>query len=91
VKDSHTPQVMKLQLLFCPALLLAVVLDFALHPAVSLSVVVMAAFLISTLPFVGRAMKKDPIISLLSPLLLATRSCAQIIGVSAGIIYARQN
>ena len=32
VKDSHTPQLMKLQLLFAPALLLALIFDFIVHP-----------------------------------------------------------
>lgn len=90
VKDSHTPQVMKLQLLFAPALLLAVAFDLAVRPLVSASVVVLAAFLISTLPFALRAMRKDPIVGMLSPALLAARACAQILGVTAGLIHAHR-
>jgi hypothetical protein len=52
---------------------------------------VLLAFLLSTLPFTLRALAKDPIIGLLSPVLLAARACAQGLGVAAGLIYARRN
>jgi GT2 family glycosyltransferase len=90
VRDSHTPQIMKLQLLFAPALLVAVVLDVAVRPRVSVSALVIAGFLISTLPFAVRAMRKDPMVGLLSPVLLAARACAQVLGVAGGLIYARR-
>jgi GT2 family glycosyltransferase len=90
VKDSHTPQLMKLQLLFAPALLLAVAFDLAVRSAVPASALVLAAFLVSTLPFALRAVRKDPIVGLLSPALLAARACAQVLGVIGGLIYARR-
>ena len=90
VKDSHTPQLMKLQLLFAPALLLAMAFDLAIRPAVPASVLVLAAFLVSTLPFAVRAIAKDPVVGTLSPALLAARACAQVMGVTAGLIYARR-
>jgi GT2 family glycosyltransferase len=89
VKDSHTPQLMKLQLLFAPALLVAAAFDLAARPPFPATLLVLAAFLLSTLPFVLRALAKDPIVGLLSPALLAARSCAQLLGVTAGLIYAR--
>ena len=88
MKDSHTPQLMKLQLLFAPVLLLAIVGDLVVHPRVPAGLLVCAAFLVSTLPFAWRALPKDPIVGLLSPLLLAARACAQLLGVTAGLIYA---
>jgi len=90
VKDSHTPQVMKLQLLFLPALLFAVAFDFVMRPAISTTVIVAAVFTLSTLPFALRAIGKDPITGLLSPVLLAARACAQVLGVTAGVIYTRR-
>ena len=89
VKDSHTPQTMKLQLLFAPVLLLAAVFDLAIRPVLSASAVVLAIFLLSTLPFALRAFRKDPIIGLLSPAILAARACVQILGVAGGLLYAR--
>jgi glycosyltransferase involved in cell wall biosynthesis len=88
LKDSHTPQLMKLQLLFAPVLLPAIFHDVLVHPKVPASLLVCAAFLVSTLPFAGRAILKDPIVGLLSPVLLAARACAQLLGVTAGLIYA---
>jgi glycosyltransferase involved in cell wall biosynthesis len=91
VKDSHTPQIMKLQLLFAPALLAAVLFDLVARPAVPVSAIVTVSFLLSTLPFALRALRKDPVVGILSPLLLAARACAQMLGVTAGLIYARRN
>ena len=88
VKDSHTPQIMKLQLLFAPALLLALAFDLAARSRVPVSAFVLAGFLLSTLPFALRAVRKDPVIGMLSPVLLAARACAQVLGVAFGLIYA---
>jgi glycosyltransferase involved in cell wall biosynthesis len=88
LKDSHTPQLMKLQLLFAPALLVAVACDLLFRPKIPASGFVLTAFLVSTVPFVLRAIRKDPIVGLLAPVLLAARACAQVLGVSAGLIYA---
>jgi glycosyltransferase involved in cell wall biosynthesis len=90
VKDSHTPQIMKLQLLLAPALLISVVFDLTVRRAVPVSAVVLAGFLLSTLPFALRAIRKDPVVGVLSPMLLAARACAQVWGVGAGLIYARR-
>ena len=54
------------------------------------SMLVLATFLVSTLPFALRAIVKDPTVGLLSPALLAARACAQVLGVIAGVIYARR-
>jgi glycosyltransferase involved in cell wall biosynthesis len=90
VKDSHTPQLMKLQLLLMPAMLLALFFDVVVRPSVPASALVLVAFLLTTLPFALRAIRKDPIIGVLSPALLAARACAQMLGVAAGLIYARR-
>jgi cellulose synthase/poly-beta-1,6-N-acetylglucosamine synthase-like glycosyltransferase len=90
VKDSHTPQIMKLQLLFAPALLLAVIFDLSAQPTVPLSAVVLVGFLLTTLPFTLRAIRKDRIVGILSPILLAARACAQVLGVASGLMYARR-
>jgi GT2 family glycosyltransferase len=87
VKDSHTPQIMKLQLLFAPALLGALLFDFIVRPVIPASAIVIGAFLLSTLPFALRAIPKDLVVGILSPMLLAARACAQLMGVVAGMIY----
>jgi cellulose synthase/poly-beta-1,6-N-acetylglucosamine synthase-like glycosyltransferase len=90
LKDSHTPQLMKLQVLFAPALLLAAAIDLSIRPSVPVSVIVLATFVVSTLPYALRAIRKDPVVGLLSPGLLAARACAQILGVAAGLFYAQR-
>jgi len=90
LKDSHTPQVMKVQLLFLPALLFAICLDLLIHPAVPATALVCVAFLVTTLPFMWRTIRKDPVVGLLSPFLLAARSCAQVLGVTGGVTSARR-
>jgi cellulose synthase/poly-beta-1,6-N-acetylglucosamine synthase-like glycosyltransferase len=87
MKDSHTPQLMKVQLLFVPVLLVAIFFDLVVRSKIPASLLVCAAFLVSTLPFALRAVAKDPIVGLLSPVLLAARACAQLLGVTAGLIY----
>ena len=88
VKDSHTPQIMKLQLLLAPLLLIAATIDFAMRPAIPVSALAMAMFLLSTLPFAWRAVRKDAKVGMLSPFLLAARAGAQFLGVARGAIYA---
>lgn len=88
VKDSHTPQLMKLQLLLVPAFLSGATFDLLRRPGMPASALVIALFLVSTVPFVFRAVRKDVVAGLLSPLILAGRSCAQFAGVLAGAVYA---
>ena len=88
VKDSHTPQIMKLQLLFLPMLLLSAAYDLASRRALLAPVAVMVAFVLSTLPFVIRTLRKDLLIAVVSPVLLAARASAQVIGVASGMMYA---
>jgi glycosyltransferase involved in cell wall biosynthesis len=90
VKDSHTPQVMKLQLLLLPALVIALSVDIFAHPPVPVTLCILASFALSAFPFGFRASQKDPVIAILSPFLLAARACAQFLGVAAGLIYARR-
>ena len=88
VKDSHTPQIMKLQLLLAPALICAAALDLGMRPSVPATAFVLAVFLLSTVPFTLRALQKDIVVGLLSPFLLAARACAQFLGATKGAIYA---
>ncbi len=87
-KDSHTPQLMKLQLLLAPLLLASVVFDIIARPMLPASLLVLAIFVASTLPFMLRTMVRDPVLGILSPALLALRACAQCLGVASGFIYA---
>ena len=91
VKDSHTPQLMKLQLLLAPALICALAFDLQARPKVPVSLLISALFLASTLPFSFRALRKDLAVGLLSPVLLAARACAQFLGAALGALNAWRN
>ena len=92
VKDSHHPQLMKVQLLFAPALIAGLLSDlFTMCRIYPLSLVVIGLFFASTLPFALRAFGKDPVVGILSPAILAGRSCAQLIGLIGGTIYVLRN
>lgn len=86
VSDSHTPQVMKLQLLLAPviiALLLMGLLDIVFFYG---SVVAILIFLLTSIPFIFKALSKDFVVGILSPFLLLGRGLAQFAGVFMGLI-----
>lgn len=90
IRDSHTPQAMKLQLLFLPTLICSVLFDLGFRSSVPVSLLVLGCFFLSTLPFAIRAFRKEPLLALLSPFLLAARSWAQTLGVMGGVLNARR-
>lgn len=82
LKDSHTPQLMKLQLLFPPAIVfLLVLLPFNLH-LWPLPVSAFGVFLLTCLPFLAKATAKDFPVAAVSPFLLLLRSFSQFCGVT---------
>ena len=87
VKDSHTPQLMKLQLLFLPMLLVSLCAGVATGQALPAVSLVLVAFLLTTIPFVFRTLNKDVAVAILSPVFLAGRSVAQLLGVVGGSLY----
>lgn len=87
VRDSHTPQLMKLQVLFAPVLVMAIIADVVLRTQILMSAVTAGLFFVTAIPFAARAAKADLRVGLLSPILLAARSVAQFLGVTAGVIH----
>lgn len=87
VRDSHTPQVMKLQMglmgLLWAGTAVSPFIPFVLWPLLALFLL----FLLTTLPFVRKAWRKDPQVALFSPFLLALRATALGLGYAGGIIY----
>lgn len=90
VKDSHTPQLMKLQLLFGPAVFAGLVIDALFRPPISCAAAAGGAFVVTTIPFSFRSAKKDTLVGAVSPFILAFRSCSQFLGVVSGILGARR-
>lgn len=87
-QDSHTPQVMKVQMgliLLWPLWLLLMVFS----PAASALLLALnfALFTLTTLPFVAKAWPKDATIALLSPVFLTFRAMALSLGYLWGVIH----
>jgi len=87
IKDSHTPQTMKIQVLFPPLLLGFAVLSMAYHGLSSIFYAVFLLFFATTLPFAIRSVQKDFVVGLLSPVFLFLRSFFQFLGVMCGGMY----
>jgi glycosyltransferase involved in cell wall biosynthesis len=83
--DAHTPQLMKLQMLLAPAVLVAAAGPL-IHPtALAASFAGAAAFLATTLPFCVRLAGRDVTLAAASPALLFARALAQFAGVVSGL------
>jgi len=85
-KDSHTPQLLKVQVglafLFftlCPLFFLR--REFLLVPVITI-----ALFLSTAPPFIVKGWPKDRSVALLSPLLLFLRACALALGLMVGLL-----
>lgn len=90
VKDSHTPQLMKFQILFPPAIIAAAALSLISSSLAYLSLLLIALFILTTLGFVLRVLKSDTVVGLLAPAFLFLRAAAQFLGVTAGGINANK-
>ncbi len=88
-KDSHTPQVLKVQMGL--ASLTAALLPAALFwtPARWGAGATALAFLLTALPFTWKALRKDLPVGLLAPFMLAVRALTLTAGFAAGQIHFR--
>jgi len=87
VGDSYTPQTLKLQIVFSWALLLSF-LARQFFAAAHLPLVLSAAGLcLSCLPFWRSGIRKDPVVTILSPPLLLLRGLCSGIGILFGIVF----
>lgn len=86
IKDSHTPQLMKLQLLLAPAAVAALAAGVFLYPLLWPAAALLASFLASSIPFAVREGKRDAAVGLVSPAALFLRALYQFAGVVAGTV-----
>ena len=84
VQDSHTPQTLKIQMALAIILVPLLVLVLASDFFCSLSLLTVVLYLISTVPFVIKTLRKDPAVGLLSPFLLFVRALALGLGMAKG-------
>jgi lipopolysaccharide/colanic/teichoic acid biosynthesis glycosyltransferase/GT2 family glycosyltransferase len=89
VRDSHTPQVLKVQILLAGLLCLSTLVAVLWRQALLGSAALLALFLLSTVPFVVRALRRDVPVASVAPLLLLVRSLALGLGLVAGFLRFR--
>jgi len=85
-RDSYTPQLLKIQMLLVSGFLITLALILATSSAFIPILPVALIFLLSTLPFVLRAWKRDRMVAVMAPLFLAGRATALGFGYLLGAI-----
>jgi hypothetical protein len=83
VRDTYTPQTLKLQVLALAGVGATLPAGLLWTPALGLSAGCGLLFLASTAPFALLAARRDPPIALLSPFFLAVRAAA----IGAGVLW----
>ncbi len=86
VQDSHTPQVIKLQIGLAGILILLLLATIIWPPAWWGALAVMIVFVLTTLPFLVRTLRSDPPVATVVPLLLSVRALALGTGLTAGFL-----
>ena len=83
-QDSHTPQLLKVQMGLAAMMSLGAAGALVWSPAQWLALGVALLFLLSSLPFVLGVLARDPAVALASPLFLLVRAYALGVGLVAG-------
>lgn len=89
VRDSHTPQVMKIQMGLIALALLALAAAAILPWTWPVAAVILALFVATTIPFIRKAWGKDKAVAVAAPELLAVRALALGFGYSFGVLRPR--
>ncbi|NWF51627.1 MAG: glycosyltransferase [Nitrospirae bacterium] len=83
--DTHTPQSLKIQMVLSLLVLLGVTAP-VYQPMYYVSALSLLMFLLSCIPFVLFALKRDQTVALISPVILFLRSLALSLGLSVGMV-----
>ena len=89
LRDSHTPQVLKVQMALVTLTLAALPLALLWSPALWGAAGLALAFLLTALPFTLKALRKDWPVGLATPVMLAVRALTLAAGFGAGRIHFR--
>ncbi len=86
VRDSHTPQVLKLQMVLAALGALLIVGGLWKGILAVAGLAAWAALLISGLPFMFKLLRRDPPVTLVAPLMIFVRAWALGLGFLAGLV-----
>lgn len=84
--DTYTPQMQKVQIALMGLLLIMATAGSFLPPLLAVAGVIAVIFFLTTLPFAVKAWRKDKMIAIVSPLILALRAITLGIGFAWGWI-----
>ena len=84
VRDSHTPQVVKVQIGLAGLSVLALAASAFFTPALWLALALSGLFALSAIPFIVRTARRDPIVGLAALPMLAVRAVALGTGLTIG-------
>jgi lipopolysaccharide/colanic/teichoic acid biosynthesis glycosyltransferase/glycosyltransferase involved in cell wall biosynthesis len=86
VRDSHTPQIMKVQMALMAVVYASAAAVVLFSWAALLNLFLLTLFLLTTISFVHKAWPKDQVVALASPFLLALRATGLGLGYGWGIL-----
>jgi len=84
--DSHTPQLLKLEMAFALSAVFFAVLGVINAGFLWVALLSFTGFLVTTFPFVANLLRKDPEVALVSPFLLFARAVSLGFGLIAGAV-----
>jgi glycosyltransferase involved in cell wall biosynthesis len=85
IKDTYTPQTLKLQILFLLLFIAAIPFAVIFPKGVYLLIIMAISFCVISLPFIMLATRKDPLIGVFSPFYLFIRAASLGFGMLWGI------
>lgn len=86
IKDSHTPQVLKVQIILTALILMSLAVSIIFPLALVLCLALTVGFVVTTLPFVKKAWPKDKAVAFASPFLLFARALGLGFGTARGFL-----
>lgn len=86
VKDSHTPQILKVQIILVALILSTLFFSLLFPPLLPASAILGLLFIGTTLSFIRKAWPKDQTVALCSPFLLFVRALGLGFGTAVGLV-----
>lgn len=87
IDDAHTPQSLKLQVVLMALILLSLALALFWSRALFAVGGLLLVFLLSALPFLLKALRRDAVVAFVAPWLLLVRALALGLGFAAGLVW----
>ena len=87
VRDSHTPQIVKVQITLLALALMSVVSALFLPGGPGIAIVLWLLLFLTMLPLLAKIARRDPAVLPIAPILIALRALGLGLGLLAGFIH----